>query len=304
MKNKYSIENSPLFRLKRSSLAKILKVDENWLQHFFNLEKKPYACFSRKDSKGKIRKFYSPLGNLKRVQKQIHIYLLRIEPPHYLYSPAEGRSSISNAALHRNKRITRTLDIYKFFPSVKRDKVYKFFRYNLQCSGGVSELLTELCTLNDQLPTGAPTSPLLAFYAYKPMWEKISGIVKKEACVASVVVDDITISGQQVSGKLIWQVEKIIHSYGLECHPTKKKYFKPAAIKEITGVIVANGELRMANRLHKKRYELVKQYNQEPSAEIKHSLQNSINGYKSYQTQIETCNLNEQFIDGPKSLQW
>src|SRR5690606_31993963 len=127
-----------------------------------------------------------PLGQLKKHQRRIHELLMRIKPPDYLFSPALGRSNIDNARFHANSKVVVTLDIRRFFPSTRASRVFCFFRDGLMCSPDVSGLLTEICTKDGALPTGGPVSPIMAFYAYKPMWEEIKSLCDQEGCIFSV----------------------------------------------------------------------------------------------------------------------
>jgi hypothetical protein len=61
-------------------------------------------------------------------------------------------------------------------------------------------------------------------------------------------VDDITISGKGTTRKLLYEVRQIIGRHGLNTH--KAKYFSPRRPKVVTGVVVANDEIRLPHRRH------------------------------------------------------
>jgi hypothetical protein len=285
--HKYLLEASPLYRLrKKKELAGLLHTNLPGLITLLYHQKR-YREFTALDGKGKYRFYQEPLGELKRLQKRLHKLLMRIEPPDYLSSPAVGRSNITNALIHRKGKVARTLDIKRFFPSARSSRVFWLFRDGLECSSDVSGILTDICVKDSGLPTGGPTSPILAFYAYKPMWEEINALCESEGCVFSVYVDDLTISGDRVSGKLIWAIKQVIHRYGLRYHPGKERFYREGCPKDITGVIVSNGKLAMPNRQHKKKADH-RRCMQAAALPEKPKLAQKLKGLEAYLTQIES----------------
>lgn len=93
----------------------------------------------------------------------------------------------------------------------------------------------------------------MAFYAYYDMWEKVSRIAAGASCVLTVYIDDMTLSGEKVPGKVFWEIKRCIRGYGLHYH--KEKKFR-GRYKEVTGVGIVGEKLVLPNRQHKKTHDL------------------------------------------------
>jgi hypothetical protein len=123
----------------------------------------------------------------------------------------------------------------------------------------VAGILTKLLTVKDHLPTGSPSSPILAYFAYVDMWDEVNEIIEDANCKLSSYIDDVTISGQNIPNKLIWEVEKKIYSNGLSINRSKKKRYSGKQTRQVTGVIITpQGEMRLPNRQHLKIYKVRK----------------------------------------------
>jgi len=127
-----------------------------------------------------------------------------------------------------------------------------------------------LATYDGHLPTGSPLSPILAYFAYYDVWQAVAAYAKAKGLTLTVYIDDVTVSGNKVSARDLWQIKKIIHSSGLRYHKEKHYVDCPA---EITGVIVRNEMLSVPNRqlkkLHFARRELQKVVGTKKEAEVK-----------------------------------
>lgn len=210
-----------------------------------------YAISQRKKPGGKDRTVYIPCPKLKAIQKRIHALLLNIENPSYLTAPVKGRSAAENAYIHRYSQEHYQLDIQNFFDSVRVSKVYDFFFQQLKCSQDVAGLMKELVTYYGKLPTGAPSSPIIAFYAYLDLWEKINLEVQQSNCIFTLYIDDLTISGSSVPKSLVWKVKQLIKNHGLAYH--KGKFSRGTT--EVTGKLLKGGQIYLPNRKHRKLYE-------------------------------------------------
>lgn len=66
-------------------------------------------------------------------------------------------------------------------------------------AGDLAGLCTDIVTYEGGIPTGCPTSQLLAFYAYENMFNEISEVAYKYGCIYSVYVDDIGLCREYVT---------------------------------------------------------------------------------------------------------
>ncbi|MBD2186884.1 RNA-directed DNA polymerase [Pseudanabaena sp. FACHB-723] len=289
LKNKYSrydLNQSPFFRLtSQTKLAKVLWISKRKLEILIDSENLYIEDVFIKS--GKSRLLAKPRYDLKKVQKQIEDILKRIKCPDYLHSPKKDCSYISNAKVHTNANVVVTLDIQNYFSSTPSRRVYWFFHKKMQCSPDVASILAKLLTFKDHLPTGSPSSPLIAYFAYIDMWNEINELVENANCKLSLYIDDVTISGQNVSEKLIWEVKKKIYSNDLSVNKSKEKRYSGKQPRQITGVILTpQGEMKLPNRQHLKMYKVRKLIKKTDDPEAKDNLTQKLKGLESQAKQI------------------
>jgi hypothetical protein len=164
-----------------------------------------------------------------------------------------GRSYVTNAARHLRSRVIRTLDVKKYFPNTKYQRVFWFFRTVMDCEPDIAEVLAKIATYRGHLPTGSPLSPIMAFYAHYDVWQNVERLVKSIDAKSTLYIDDLTVSGAQVPGAIMWAIKQIVYKSGLRYHKEKSYHDRPA---EITGVIVKDGKLFPPNRQFLKRRRL------------------------------------------------
>ncbi|MEQ8970927.1 MAG: reverse transcriptase family protein [Coleofasciculus sp. C1-SOL-03] len=288
----YKLDQSPFYGLKsKKKLAKFLQVSLTKLKSLTQSENL-YIEQDRFDPKRKkIRHVEKPKPILKQVQKRIEELLKRIEIPDYIHSPAKGRSYISNAKAHVNSPDVRSFDIKQYFASTPSRRVYWFFHKRMKCSSDVAGILTNLLTFKDHLPTGSPSSPILSYFAHIDMWEEISKIVESGGCILTVYMDDVTISGRQVPGILIWQVIQQFYRCGLRDNKKKQKHYADKKPREITGVIIRDNQLKLPNRQHLKMHQCRQFIQQEVNWEKRDKPKQILKGLESQEQQVKKANL-------------
>jgi hypothetical protein len=84
------------------------------------------------------------------------------------------------------------------------------------------------------------------------MWQAIAEIAKKAGCKLTVYIDDVTLSGDAVPERVVWQVRQKIHSRGLIYH--KEKHYT-GGTGEVTGALIKDGAMQVPNRQRKKAHE-------------------------------------------------
>lgn len=201
----------------------------------------------------KGRDVQEPKRDLQRLHSRIHKLLSRVQVPEYLHSAVKGKSYLTNARAHDLDVPLIKIDVKKFFPSVSRRAVYKFLVEVMQCRRDVAGLLAEMLTYNSRLPTGSSSSPIIAYYAFKPMFDEIAAVSAQHGLKMTCYVDDITLSGENASRKVLNEIRHIIAKNGLQSH--KMKLFSAAQAKVITGVCNTPVGERVPNRLHFKIHE-------------------------------------------------
>lgn len=252
---KYQIDQCRLYKITSPvDLATRLKMTVERLESLAKDEGN-YRIFDIEQN-GKKRSIQEPKPLLQQLHARIHLLLSRIETPDYLHSAIRGRSYISNAQAHLNEGNVIKIDIKKFFRSVPKIAVYKFFLDHLKCAEHAAGLLANLLTIGGFLPTGSSSSPIMSYYAFKNMFDEIEELAKAHNLKMTCYVDDLTLSGQCATPKLSYQIRQIIAKNGLKSH--KVRYFTTNRPKVITGVVIAKGKACLPNRRHfliKKGYE-------------------------------------------------
>lgn len=253
----YEIERSPLYKLSnKRKLAELLNVD---LVVLTSLRRAglttQYRIFKDRTSR---RFITEPIRDLAAIHKRLLNLLRRIAPPEYVHSARKKHSYKTNAEQHRNSENILKIDIKSFFPSVKFNYIYEFFRSALCCAPDVATILAKLCTVEtakygSHLPTGSCISPLLSFLANRPLFDEIASLCAKSECVFTLYVDDVTVSGKSASRALLTQIAMTIHKHGYGYHKIKTYEKQPATV---TGLVINRGKLCLPHERAQKIREL------------------------------------------------
>ncbi len=80
-----------------------------------------------------------------------------------------------------------------------------------------------MCTYRGHIPTGAPTSSILAFLAHKELFDEIATYMAKRDITFTLYVDDITLSAKHgITGEEILFIKSILKRHNLEIKPKKQ----------------------------------------------------------------------------------
>ncbi len=146
-----------------------------------------------------------------------------------------------NAQAHAGQHAYVTTDISSFFTNSKACYVRKFFKNKLNISGEALEILVQMCTYRGHIPTGAPTSSIIAFLAHKDLFDEIAEYMSKRNITFTLYVDDITLSAKHgITGEEIKFIKSVLKKHKLEIKLEKTKFysFKKAMI---TGFYLTQG---------------------------------------------------------------
>lgn len=237
----------------KKSLAEILKIDLKDLIEMSKDSKKYFREFTD-HSKGKPRTCQEPNKQLKQIHRLLKIMLSFIELPDYVYSGRKKRCYVDNARVHvGNPRLTK-MDIASFYPSCRREYVYRFFVDKLNMSFDTAEILTNITTYNGHIPTGSPVSQILAYLIHKDIFDKISLYAKKNGFTFTLYVDDLCFSGSSatVNSKISVFVNAELKRKSLKLKRSKLVSYGPQKDKLVTGCIVGKeGRLSAPDKLKK-----------------------------------------------------
>jgi Reverse transcriptase (RNA-dependent DNA polymerase) len=284
----YPIDQSPFYALQsRTKLASIFGLDRSGLDTLLAME----SPFSKREitltrnGKTKIRVIQEPRGDLRLIHTKVRQLLSRIEPPGFLFCPVKRRSYVGNAAQHIHAREVCTLDVKNYFPSTPSHRVFGFFHKVMRCSQDVAAILTQLLTVDKHLATGSTVSPILSFFAFYNMWLEIAKISASAGCIITVYIDDITVSGNCVPDSTLWAIKQQLHSRGLRYHKERRYTGRH---KEVTGVLIIEGQIRVPNRQKLKAYKAREMLKTLPDCEEKVRLASVLKGLNEQRKQVES----------------
>lgn len=230
------LKNSLLYKIgNKTKLAKYLGITRKELldlcsDNLYKVREEP------KHSGVGTRTIEAPAKQLKSIQRKLNKELQKLEPPSYLFSGIKGKSFIDNALVHVQNKYVLCVDIHNFYPSTDSKKVLQFYKHSLGIPNDIANILTRLTTFDRHLPTGAPTSVILAYFAYAKTFEDIYKKAQELNIDMSVYVDDVTFSSQNLIPKSFYNfVEKRMKLQGLILKKKKTKWYKPNDFKIITG---------------------------------------------------------------------
>lgn len=216
----------------------------------FKKDPKPDPFSAKKPRKP--RSVQKPKGELLHIHNRMLRLLKRVAVPDYMQAALAGTSYRKNAAMHVGGACVATLDVRNFFVATNKSKVFNFFETDLRCPGDIASIYSELVTCNDSLPTGSPLSPLMSFYANKRLFDELDVLARKNGLIFTCYIDDLTFSGDNISGSFLWDVERIVHCYGHEVAAGKTRLFKAGRPKHVTGVVLLDDEVSVPNSRYKK----------------------------------------------------
>lgn len=285
----------PLFGLQSKKMLKRLLGMSN--SKYFNVSyfSKCIIPFIDKTNEKKPRLIEAPNNDLKRIQSNLLTYLKKLDVPYYVFSGIEKKSYIDNGKIHKGCRFLYKIDISKFFPSISRDKIYKFFNNNMAMSPDVANIISNICSINYKyfsnhrnfnevqefmrntgikkqahLMTGAPISPLLSYLANIQMFDKLYEHCVSENIYMSIYVDDMVFSSKhKFNPNTIKFINSTIKKHGYKLSTKKCQYYMPYMAKKITGVIInKHGEISTPNSLIYKTHKRIDTYKADNQNEL------------------------------------
>lgn len=237
---KYDITQCALYKCRtKKRLERLLHLEPGDLKTINSIIKYHKFEIDKKNSKEK-REITAPDKMLKAIQRRILYLLHRVIRPEWLISGEKQKCYIDNGRVHLDGKYVLTVDIKKFYDNCMREPVYQFFIQKLKTAPDVAKKLTDIITYNGGIPTGCPTSQIMAFYAYFDMFSEISDLAKQYDCKFTLYVDDMTFSSKEPfsPNQLSQDIDRILRKYGHKPKYRKVKYYGLSDHKPITGTVV------------------------------------------------------------------
>lgn len=216
-------------------------------------ERKRYRRFEvARRASTEPRVINAPIKPIKDLQRTLASQLSACYRPRVqVHGFVEGRSPSTNASLHRDQQWVLRVDIQDFFPSINFGRVRGMFRaFPFEYPAEVATLLAQLCCHANQLPQGAPTSPIVSNYVCRAMDTRLAELAREERCHFSRYADDLTFStdrttfppalahidgGMSIAGPAIVE---LIEGSGFELNAAKTKLMRRTQRQRVTGLVV------------------------------------------------------------------
>jgi len=157
---------------------------------------KKYYSFEIQKKNGKPRIISTPTTSLKILQQKLNYILSIIFTPKFSsHGFVKGRSIKTNASIHVKRKYVLNIDLKDFFPSINFGRVRgMFMAYPYNLSPPVATVLSQICCYNNELPQGAPTSPIISNMICAKLDSQLLDLAKQNKCLFTRYADDITFS--------------------------------------------------------------------------------------------------------------
>lgn len=210
----------------------------NYIKRAIKFSSYFYRKFKIKKKNGSDRTLYEPLPSLKEIQDWIlNEVLYKCKVSRYAKAYVPKRSIKEHTIYHTDEKLVLTLDIKDFFGTVKFKDVNSIFS-GMGYSSRISDLLTKLCFMDEELPQGASTSPYLSNLILLDFDEKISQYCMGNDIKYTRYADDLAFSGELNYKEIESLVKKELLSIGFELNETKTKLMRTNDPQIISGIIV------------------------------------------------------------------
>ena len=240
----------PIFEI--NHLALLLGVKKDFLLKIINGQESFYREFTIPKRSGGERLITAPLPSLLLIQKWIYNNILKQVSIHKCaHAYTENKSIISNCKVHLNSKEYLKLDLRNFFPSIGFNRIILMFN-KLGYSKRVSYYLAKLCTLDGNLPQGAPSSPSISNIITRKLDNRLFALAQQFELKYTRYADDIIFSGNKINIKLRDYVMGILSDEGFILNHSKTRFYKNDVKTIITGISLKGKEMKLPRNSRRK----------------------------------------------------
>ena len=215
-------------------------------------EDKRYASFEIRKRGGGPRVIHAPIKPIKDIQRQLADILLGCyRTPNQVHGFVLNRSPVTNADVHLRKHWVLRVDIDDFFPSINFGRVRGvFMAYPFNYPEDVSTLLAQISCHRNQLPQGAPTSPIISNYVCRGLDRELAKLARTERCHYTRYADDLCFSTDRtVFPQILGAIEagaptagvalnEIVEAHGFRLNGGKTRLMRRTQRQRVTGLVV------------------------------------------------------------------
>lgn len=235
-----------------ATLLAYLGVGPRELKKIWHYRERMYQHFSIAKGENKLRLISAPDARLKYIQRQIAERLdVMYRPRNPVHGFVAHRSVKTNAAAHLGRRYVVNLDLKDYFPTITENRVEGMLN-SLNLDSRVATIIARICCMNNHLPQGAPSSPVLSNMICFRLDKRLMNIAKGARCIYTRYADDITFSSHQPPSPLFEagppsagrfapellapDLRDAITNNGFAIHPDKAHYADRHSRRIVTGV--------------------------------------------------------------------
>lgn len=218
------------------------KDEKNYIKTIYSISnniEKNYKIYKIKKRNGKYRNICEPSSNLKQIQKRILTNILNNKSiSKYAKAYHKGVGLKDNAIPHINKEMILKLDIKDFFENISFVDIYNSCFSIEYFPKSVGMILTYLCTYDNHLTQGSPTSAYISNLVMKEFDEELGNWCNLKNISYTRYSDDMTFSGEFNPSELIVKVRKMLYKLGLELNNNKIHIVHKSSSQNVTGIVV------------------------------------------------------------------
>lgn len=270
-----------------------------------------YTSFEIDKKNGGVRKINAPSAELKDIQRKLAVALYnhrkkKQEIKNTLSHAFEKEKSIiTNAKIHRNKRLVLNIDLESFFESFHFGRVRGFFikNYNFLLTSEVATVIAQLTCYKGTLPQGAPTSPIITNLICEILDQRVLKIAKKYKLDYTRYADDLTFSTNDkrfldLQAEFYELLSSELTRAGFKINEKKKRLQLRDSRQVVTGLVV-NKKINVNKIFYKETRAMAHQLYKEGKFEINGKLANlnQLEGRFAFINQLTKYN---NKIDGNK----
>lgn len=221
------------------SLCKTLGFSKKALYYASNSKYKRYHPVSIPKANGEFRELTVPDRFMKSIQRSIVDNILQKElSSPYAMAYKRGSSIKDNAAPHVGHKKLLKMDIHHFFDGITFGQVMNKVFATSNYSRDIQVLLTILCTFEERLPQGAPTSPYISNIIMRDFDYELGKWCEEREITYTRYCDDMTFSGDFDHREVISYVRKKLLMMGFYINEKKTVVVYDGQRKEVTGIVV------------------------------------------------------------------
>lgn len=242
---KYAYANNVPVILNLDHFSALTGIKTSVIRKMIYSPKSFYRRFTIKKKRGGFREIVTPHKSLLEIQQWISLNILSTFPIHdAAYGYVKSRNIAKNATLHVGCREMLKVDLKDFFPNIGIARVRELFK-RVGYSKEITYFLSKLCCLDEALPQGAATSPIISNIILKTLDRKLADISNKQKLIYSRYADDLIFSGQAIPHNIELDVKNTIVLCGFKVNDEKTTFYNRTTRKMVTGIVVGNESIKL-----------------------------------------------------------